>query len=275
MMPFELFTRIIDQIHVHQSISIALHHFGESLLHPQLGECISYAMKAGVRTTLSCRPKHLTAKKSEELLKAGLTHITVCLEGIDTETLQAITGKIANFEEAYDNIMRLIRLKERLNSSCEILVQMINFKKNKHQQKAFLELWHGLPVSAAIKEFDCFTEPELRKQEGVDTEIVSPIILRCCFPGKYVVVLWDGRIVPCCHDVNGEWVLGTVDEGIEKIWSSERYGLFREKFFFREFERNDMCIRCSFWPEKYDRLMTIDRNVSLRKNAASIGTSTG
>lgn len=31
----------------------------------------------------------------------------------------------------------------------------------------------------------------------------------------YVVVLWDGRVVPCCCDYNGQHIIGTVWDGIE------------------------------------------------------------
>ena len=56
-------------------------------------------------------------------------------------------------------------------------------------------------------------------------------------------VLWNGAITPCCFDIDGETVLGTVDQGIDNVWQSKRaknlrYGLLRNRI------EDNLCRRC-------------------------------
>ena len=56
-LPLALFERVIGQLSGRQEY-VALHHFGESLVHPQIASAVAIATKQGIRTGLSCKPDH-------------------------------------------------------------------------------------------------------------------------------------------------------------------------------------------------------------------------
>jgi hypothetical protein len=55
-------------------------------------------------------------------------------------------------------------------------------------------------------------------------------------------VLWDGRVVPCCHDYDGHVVLGDLrEESLSQIWDGVAGQRFRDRNYESEF-----CRQCAF-----------------------------
>src|SRR5690606_33498241 len=84
----ETFRAIIDQA-APGTGDVLLHHFGDSLLHPQIGEFIRYATEKGIRTYLSANPVLLTAPRIAALVDGGLHEIVLSLDGVTPETSAA------------------------------------------------------------------------------------------------------------------------------------------------------------------------------------------
>ena len=116
MMRFDTFKRVIDEVRETQRSwrPMGLHHMGESLLHQEIDQFVSYATSRGVPTALSCRPNHLTPEKAESLIRAGLCAMIISFDGLDSPTLRRITGKVADYPGARDNVEHLLRIKREL-----------------------------------------------------------------------------------------------------------------------------------------------------------------
>jgi radical SAM protein with 4Fe4S-binding SPASM domain len=221
---------------------LGLHHFGESLLHPEIARLVSFATAQEVPTSLSCNPDHLSPALSQALIEAGLTRITFSLDGLDTSTLQDLRGAAADYGRAERGILDFLEAKSRLGSDCEVRVQMIAYRSNRHQWKPFIEKWKPYDVFCYVKKFDAWTHPDLAIQGA------EPMRVQCTFPYRFVVVLWDGRVVPCCHDYDGELVMGSIHDGLSTVWNGEAYCAFRDQFHHRTLPADHMCRRCAWWP---------------------------
>jgi len=219
---------------------LGLHHFGESLLHPDLAGFTAYAGQRGVPTWLSCNPELLTPQAARALLTAGLTRITFSLDGLDDGILTKIRGTPASYKQSEEAILDFLDQHQQMGSTCEVRVQMVAYKMNQHQWDSFLEKWQVGPAYAYIKKFDCWTEPRLAPL-GAD-----PMRHACTAPFESVVVLWDGRVVPCCHDLEGELAMGHISDGLSSIWSGIAYQNLREQFLAHTLPPDHLCRRCAW-----------------------------
>ena len=235
----ELFRSLVDQIGDNQGELLYLHHFGESLMHPRFGELVRYATDHGVRTHLSCNPNVLTAKKADEVLASGLTSILFSVDGITNETFQAIRGRAADIDGCVRNLNYFMERKNALGSPVDVTIQMIDMKANAHEQEGFLELFRPLEARGArlhLKAFDTFNDPS---KKDMSTRLMTG---RCTLPFDHMVVLWDGRVVPCCHDEDGHIVLGDANaQTLAEIWRGRSYRRFRASFL-----EHPHCVNCSW-----------------------------
>jgi radical SAM protein with 4Fe4S-binding SPASM domain len=249
MMSAETFRAVVDAVAPWQREHwpMALHHMGEALLHPEIASHVRYASGRGVPTALACRPNHLTPERAEAILAAGLCLVVVTVDALDTPTMRALTGKVADFEKAEANVRALIEIKRRLGSPARVLIQMIAYAENRHQWSAFLERFASSDPSvlALLKRYSSWTVPELARFGAASEKFLGG---SCRRPFNSFVVLWDGSVVPCCRDHDGAVVLGNIHEGLDQIWNGSRYEAFRAAFDGDALPRDHMCRGCSLYP---------------------------
>ena len=239
-MDFELFERLLAQMHPDQARyrPLELHHLGESLLHPRVVDFVAAASARGLPTEMSVNPSHLEPKLARGLLDAGLRRLVVSLDGLDAATLAAIRGPAARWDRAERNLASLLELVASLADPPSIVIQMIDLHGNRGQHEAFLARWAttGLPtVRAYIKDLDG-PDPETGAPSA------HPVRMLCGYPWRSVVVLWDGRVVPCCRDDDARLVLGSLaDQTLEAIWHGAPARALREAHASRSVPGGHLC----------------------------------
>jgi radical SAM protein with 4Fe4S-binding SPASM domain len=249
-MSLDLFERIIEQLSGRQSY-VGLHHFGESLLHPGLAQAVAVAREKGLRTGLSCNPPTLRAELSARLLDAGISNIVLSLDSLDAVTYRAIRGPAAHIDRADRNLRDLIRLRNEGAYETFITLQMISMRCNEAEADHFLSYCRevGADRGVVIRLGKWDFEDAYVEQLG---EFTSPGYDGYCKrPWDSLVVLWDGRVVPCCHDYNGMVVLGDLrEQSLEEVWSSPKARRFREHNLDYE-----LCRACAFsrWSRERQR----------------------
>lgn len=247
-MDIALFESIIRQISPNQQY-VALHHFGESLVYPKLVRAIEIAREHGVETGLSCNPPSLPPKLSERLLQAGISNILLSLDSLDAKTYSEIRGSAARLELADRNLRELVRMRNAGNYGTGITLQMINMRTNRDEADRFLAYCRetgvdrGVVVRLGRWDFD---DNKLKLLGAFSTPGFSGY---CSRPWKSVTVLWDGRVVPCCHDYNGHTILGDLrGQALNELWNSQ----VAQEFRYRN-SQAPLCQRCAFsrsWREK-------------------------
>ena len=88
----DLFLRILDEAATSTS-RFYLHHFGDSLVHPDLGEFIGEARRRGIHSYLSANPVLLTRQRIRAIVDNGLHEIVLSLDGVTSETAEKVRGK--------------------------------------------------------------------------------------------------------------------------------------------------------------------------------------
>ncbi|MGB9803552.1 MAG: hypothetical protein ACPLUI_07040 [Desulfofundulus sp.] len=154
---------------------VGLHHFGESLLHPQLPAFLEYLKQNNINWRLSTNGRLLKRADIRTMLLTYPGLLVISMEnGADPE-----------------DVNTLILEKKAQGAPLQILVQT-------------------------------FGDADLRRLVSGDYEIFrvkrhswaksgQGDYLKCCFLNQdWVCVLWDGTIVSCCMDMEGEARLGHV-----------------------------------------------------------------
>lgn len=247
LMELSLFRRLVDQIAGFsprvRNKEIELFHFGESLLHPELPEMVRLGAERALKMTLSVNPPHLSPELGEALLAAGAYKIIISLDADDGETYVRIRGAAAKFEKALTNIRGLVALHARMRSSTQILVRTIEMHENRGALADMRRRWEGEGITFETRRFFPWTESELA---GLGEYDQYPKNMPCPFPWQYLVVQWDGTVVPCCRDYDAFNVVGNANEQtLVEIWNSPAYLSFRRQHETADFGCNNFCRDCS------------------------------
>lgn len=239
-MSLDLFAALISEIAPTQHY-LALHHFGESLLHHDLAAAIELATRAGVRSGLSCNPPSLRPEIAAAILDAGIANLVLSLDSLDADRYRAIRGPAARADRADSNVRALVEARDRRQAATSITLQMIEMNANVGEAEQFLAYAEEVGVDRAVVirlgrwDFDDGYIDRLGAVNGPG--YTKP----CSLPWSSVTVLWDGRVVPCCHDYNGSVVLGDRRTAtLAEIWMSPAARSFRSRN-----RDNRLCGACS------------------------------
>ena len=245
-MEFELFQKIIDEIagfsEPVRAKEIELFHFGESLLHPRISEMAGYASKKRLNITLSVNAPELTPSLLDSLAASGPCRIIISFDGYDEKSYKEIRGEAADYERASANIKYAASLVRAGLPGTKVSLRIIRLNRNDARIDDFKRQWEssGLPVE--VREFFPWTEKELTALGIVKK---YPPFMPCPFPWQYLVVQWDGTVVPCCRDYNGVNPMGNVrGASLKEIWNSAQYADFRARHSTGNYGSNEFCRNC-------------------------------
>lgn len=257
-----LYTKIVDDL---AAISpprrmknrlLRLHQFGESLVHPEFDRMIRYAADKGFRVALSINPVLLKDSIADRLLESGIDSLFISLDGHDDESFYQIRGLKNSYGRSVERLEKFLSKKRALGRTMHIELSMINFKLNRESISEMHDYWSSHPG------IDDFRNKEFMKWDGSadtinaladeesDHTIEETIQKRggCNLPWNQMAVMWDGRVVPCCYDYDGKYVLGNVREkSLLEIWQDEPMAALRREFDSKNV-KNPLCINCEFSP---------------------------
>ncbi len=249
-MTFDVFSQVIDELLSEnprwgENNKVWLHHFGESLLHPEVGRFIRYAVSRKVKASLSVNPFMLTEKRAEDLLQAEPYLIYASLDGHDDQSFARIRGVAGAYRQSHDNLIDFLRLKRTRGSATRVVVSIIDFELNKESIERLRTYW------TSIEGIDGFLIKPFETLDGSVAEInlfgrKKPCldVVSCSRPWETITVMWDGRVVPCCYDYNGKYVLGDVRHNkLSEIWNGERMQALRRAFLSQKVN-NPLCKTC-------------------------------
>ncbi|MDP3427516.1 MAG: SPASM domain-containing protein [Humidesulfovibrio sp.] len=216
------------------TLSICFMHYGEPALTPHYEHGIRVFKKLGLRVISSSTSSEFSEKIAQAAVSAGLDELWLIFDGMDDETFKRMRGPRAGFEEGLACLERLQAIK-RIQGAAKpaITAVMIRHPYNRHQWPLFDEFfgnWAG--VQHYLGHLSTFSgrQPSLladlaslmddpatcREQQRVAELNAKP----CRYPWHSVCVLADGRVVPCCRDINGDMVLGDLTrQSLAEIWN--------------------------------------------------------
>ncbi len=227
-MDFSLFKKIIDDCPDLEHL--CMHNWGEPLLHKDIFKMIEYAKNKGVNyVVMNTNGTLLTAKMIDRIVDSKLDIIRFSIDG-SAETFKRVRG--VDLFKIEENINKLKKIKEARRPELRMGVVFTVEEDTEGDAEDYISHWEK-------------TVDHVRLQPKL---ITSPRNQACPEPfgkdyGK-LVVLWDGRVIPCCVDYNASLTIGNIqNDTISNLWGNEKMGFLREQHLKGEFP--DTCANCN------------------------------
>ena len=253
ILSFKDLRRIVNaNIQVLKGESVWIHHYGESLLHPDLTKIIKYLVSRGINPRLSTNCTLLTKSISKKLIKSGLDEIVFSIDTLNPQKFNYYRGG-NYFDKSMNNVINFLAIKEKLHSKKPVTqVQCIDIDLTKKEINDYISFWsktqvNWINIKKPSTRGNLVVSPKInfkiRKRLGLFQPLQNK--LPCFWLWSSLVILSNGNVVTCCGDLAGINIVGNVfKNSILEIWNSEKMKKIREEQCKGEYNLTPLCKFC-------------------------------
>jgi len=256
MMTVDTFERILSEMESFKP-GLSLHLAGESFLHKNLFGYIKQAKHLGFYVRITTNGT-LLKENDYGILDSGIDYINISLSGADFEDYKLIHNT-DNFYDIKNNIINLAKKKIEKNLNTNIYVNFVSTHNNKTQLIKIKNMFESIPGINGVIIRDLINWSggiDIRKSNlhysGIRQICGRLILSNIVFLALYRLliqrkswnefwnapwcpsinnsagILWDGSVVPCCFDYNGELAMGNINEKrFLEIWNGPKMNKLR------------------------------------------------
>jgi radical SAM protein with 4Fe4S-binding SPASM domain len=258
MLQRALFDNVIDQLS--PTLNYLTFYFqGEPYLNPGFLPMVSYASSKGIYTATSTNAHYLKDDNARLTVESGLDRLIISLDGTTQETYQSyrIGGELEKVIEGAKNV---IAWKKKLKSKTpHVVFQFLVVRPNEHQINDVHTLAKQIGVDQVVLKtaqiYDYQNGSDLiptnqqysryQKNNDGSYSIRNKLLNHCWKMWHSCVITWDGKVVPCCFDKDGQYVLGDLSKNsFTEIWNGEKYFDFRQSLL-RSRNEIEICKNCT------------------------------
>ncbi len=224
-----LFKNIVDQAKSIGVKGITITTWGEPLMHPKINNFIKYTAKSGIKARIITNGSLLTGKNSKQLIQCGLDSIVFSIYGDEYDYKKRAS---ISFDEIKRKWLFFVKMRDKLNPKLKIIFRHVITDENNDKVNNLIEQWSYL-----CDEF------ELQQETIFGKDIIYNRKFSC--PNLWLTpnILWDGKVVPCCADYDGDFIIGDITkESIKKIWNNYLIKNIRKLHRKKDFPKR--CFRC-------------------------------
>ena len=220
------------------------HVMGEPLCHPQLEQFLTLAGQAGFKAILTTNGT-LLAKHQEMLLNnPGLYKVNISLHAFEANDLavpfvQYLDNCFAFGRAAAGKKLVVYRLWNQ--GGADDLNTDIVTRMKSHFTNPWVEEQKGIRVDQRVylEYGEKFDWPDMDAEEGRGQ-------FACRGLKDQIGVLWDGTVIPCCLDHEGDLALGNLfEQDLEEVLSAPRAKAISDGFARGE-AVEPLCRRCGY-----------------------------
>lgn len=253
-----LFQKAIDELYP-WLMNLTFYFQGEPYLNPDFLDMVTYANQHQIYTMTSTNAHFLDEITAKKTIQSGLKRLIISIDGLTQETYSDYR-KSGELEKVLNGTREIIQWKKAYRSMTPHVVwQFLVTGKNEHEIPSLKRLAKSYGVD----------EVKLKTIQVYDYEHGSPLIpsnnkysrYYKTKEGKYAiknnlenncwkmwhsaVITWEGKVLPCCFDKDGQYVLGNLNnQTFRELWTGTDYNKFREKLFISRSEI-EICKNCS------------------------------
>ena len=246
-MDIKLYKKIVDEVaKENPDVNFWLAFYGEPLLLKyKLYYMIRYAKEKGLKHTyVNTNGMLLDDEMADLLIEAGLDHIIIGVDGFSTEVFEKIRVR-AKREIVYENVIRLNKkIKEKNMIKPVIEVQFIEMDENEHEIEVYKDFWTKQGISIKIRSKVSWSG-HVEEGRNIQDNLKR---IACGWAIGTCPITWDGNMVACGTDCNGEMIMGNLYENtIKEIWNGKKR-VFLDQHLDHEFDQlPELCKKCQDW----------------------------
>ncbi|MBN1521427.1 MAG: SPASM domain-containing protein [Candidatus Aureabacteria bacterium] len=233
-MPLEKYRNIIEEIKG-KTCAVSLYFLGDPFMHPDLLEMCGIAKEAGLNVHISTNFSYnFSDEKIERIARSGITHMTVCVDGITQETYEKTRIK-GSIQLVFSNLKRLCQYKASHSLSCpEIEIQYIKFQHNLHELDEAKKIFKAMGINyfyhfwGDLHNYSDIEPGKYRVYRYKSTKVIP----QCLWPYFFMLIKYNGDVLPCCFyrvasqysAENPSTVIGNVfEKSVWEVWNSLKY----------------------------------------------------
>ena len=213
LMPWDLFTSVVDQAASHGCQSITMASRGEPTLHKRFGDMLRYIhSKNLLDTKINTNATKLNDELIHDILKSEVANVTFSVDATDAKSYEKIRVR-GKFDEVLSNIKNFneIRRKHYPNSVTTTRVSGVAVMPDQDPEE-MREFWSDLidevTIVPNLPRWDSYNNPKF----GLKT------ICNILYSRMYV--WWDGTCNPCDFDYKSLLKVGNAnEETLSDIWN--------------------------------------------------------
>lgn len=224
---------------------VYLHFQGEPFLNKKTVHFAKTLKSNGFNTGVFTNGLSFKKKDIPAIKNADFNLIRYSVDGASEESYQQnrVGGKFADVVNSMKNIVEAHK-----NTSTRVEWQFIVLRNNEHEVDKAKSIAEEIGIDFFLKGFR-ETDPELAP---LNPEYRATFNKKPCDDiYEQIGIYWNGDVVPCCYDVDGEEVMGSIlQSDLKSIWNTDKYKNFRKRVDnFRKApeQEPDICKTCLRW----------------------------
>jgi len=153
------------------------------------------------------------------------------MEGVD-KAFSSIRGFPYARLEA--NIHKALELRDEIKAPTKIKIHVVVSEETRNNVKEIVKRWNGIVDSIKYSSYQ-YEVPD-NGQKGGCRELWRGAL----------IVLWDGRVIPCCYDTNALMCIGNAHkESLDQMWNGKRMRELRKIILMEP--RQGVCRQCAYY----------------------------
>ncbi len=270
MMSFECFKRYLDP-HIPYLFELNLYNWGEPLMNKDVHRMIAYAQSHNIGTNMSSNMVLATSDDLDNLIDAGLEHLTVSLDGTDQESYAKyrVRGK---FDRVVENMSEIIKRRNARGKKYPFVEwQYIVMKHNQDNveeaeqmaKKLGVDTIRFIPVGLPIETRNRKALADAwfpTRFEGRQTSEQTPQAFGmgqrsggCFYLYRSLTVNADGGVSPCANVYKDGRDFDKLDAekpiDIDAVWNNEKFRSARALFSAKNWDsrKRTICDGCDIF----------------------------
>ncbi len=251
-MELALFERIVEELRPY-TFHLNLYFQGEPMLHPGFYEFLEKSKE--FKTTVSTNGHFIDDHAAEKIALSSLNKLIISLDGMTEESYSAYRVG-GDFKKVIEGI-RLISLNiKKYSSPLKLVIQFLVNRHNEDQIPRIKKFAKEANAELKLKSMQVITKDgfekwvpnnrRFKRYEEIEGRynIRSKLPNRCSRLWFRPVVTWDGYLLPCCFDKDGNYRMGNLyDSSFSDLWNGPKYKLFRNNLL-SDRKSIDICSNC-------------------------------
>ena len=189
-------------------------------------ELVDKCKEEGLKSIVYTNGILLDSKYSRSIIRAGMDEIRFSVDGITQEIyeLNRVGGK---FKDVYQNMKDIVKIANEENSKIRLIWQFIVLRNNETQIEKAKTIAEEIGINFELKTFAESVPNSAPKNIRYRRKLQQ---LPCKDIYQQLMVYWNGDVVPCCYDLEGDQIMGNLKSNtIEEIWNGGKYRNFRKR----------------------------------------------